>query len=77
MGEYSAPQAAQAGLTNAAARFGTVSGALSLLGPAMWTWLAADLALKSIGTDYGRLVKAIYALAQIRLLRTHGFINPT
>ena len=47
-----------------------------MLGPVTWAWLAADLALKSIGTDYGRIVKAIYALAQVRLLRTHGFVNP-
>ena len=69
-------QAAQAGLTSAATRYGTVSGALSMLGPVMWGWLAADLALQSIGTDFQRITKAIYALAQIRLLRTRGFINP-
>lgn len=69
-------QAAQAGLTSAATRYGAVSGALSMLGPIMWTWLAADLALQSIGTDFQRITKAIYALAQIRLLRTKGFINP-
>lgn len=71
-----AVQAAQAGLTNAAARYGTASGAFSLLGPIMWTWLAVDLARQSIGTDFQRVTKAVYALAQVRLLRTHGFINP-
>jgi uncharacterized protein YaaW (UPF0174 family) len=47
-----------------------------MLGPLMWACLGADLALKALGTDYGRLVRAIFALCQIRLLRTHGFVNP-
>ena len=42
----------------------------------MWAWLGADLAFKALGTDYARLVRAIFALCQIRLLRTRGFINP-
>jgi uncharacterized protein YaaW (UPF0174 family) len=46
-----------------------------MLGPLMWTYFGADLALKALGTDYSRLVRAIFALCQIRLLRTHGFVN--
>lgn len=69
-------QAASRGLTRAAAQYSTVRGALGMLGPLMWAYLGADLALKAIGTDYGRLVRAIFALSQIRLLRTHGFVNP-
>lgn len=49
-------------------------GALSFLGPVMWGWLAADLALKAIGTDYGRVIRAVFILAQVRLIRTHGFV---
>ena len=70
-------QAASQNLTVAAARYGAARSALGLLGPLMWAWLGADLALKALGTDYGRLVRAIFALCQIRLLRTHGFVNPT
>lgn len=47
-----------------------------MVGPAMWAWLGIDLALKAIGTDYSRVVQAVYALAQIRLLRTYGFSGP-
>jgi hypothetical protein len=72
-----AAQAASQNLTVAAARYGAARSALGLLGPLMWAWLGADLALKALGTDYGRLVRAIFALCQIRLLRTHGFVNPT
>ena len=69
-------QAAQEGVGIAAARYGTAKGVLAMLGPLMWAWLAADLTLLALGTDYGRLVRAIVALAQVRLLRTHGFVTP-
>lgn len=68
-------QAASRNLTSAAARYNAVHGALSLLGPLLWTYFGADLALKALGTDYSRLVRAIFALCQIRLLRTHGFVH--
>ena len=42
----------------------------------MWVWLGMDLALKAIGPDYTRVVKAVTFLAQIRLLHTYGFTNP-
>ena len=69
-------QAAQKSVTTAAVRYSTMRGALAMLGPLTWAWLGADLALKAVGTDYGRIVRAVYALAQIRLLRTYGFTNP-
>ena len=69
-------QAASQNLTAAAARYSAVRGALGLLGPLCWAWLGADLALKALGTDYGRLVRVVVVLCQIRLLRTHGFVNP-
>lgn len=69
-------QAAQQGFTSAAAKYSTARGVLSFLGPAMWVWLGMDLALKAIGPDYTRVVKAVSFLAQIRLLHTHGFTNP-
>ena len=46
---------------------------LGLLGPLVWASTAFDLLKVSIGTDWSRVVKAVFALAQIRLLRTHGF----
>jgi uncharacterized protein YaaW (UPF0174 family) len=42
----------------------------------MWAWLGADLALQALGTDYGRIMPVMCLLAQIRLLRTRGFIEP-
>ena len=67
---------AQTGLTTAAVRYSTVRGALSTLGPVMWAFFGAELALAAIGTDYGRVARAVFALAQIRLVRTHGFSSP-
>lgn len=69
-------EAAQRGLTVATARYSAVQGALSFLGPVMWGAFAMDLALKAIGTDYARVVRAVFILAQVRLLRTRGFTNP-
>ena len=65
--------AAQRGLTAAAARYAAARGVLSFVGPVMWAATLVDLARMSIGTDYARVVKVVFALAQIRLLRTRGW----
>ncbi|KAJ9530997.1 hypothetical protein QJQ45_000994 [Haematococcus lacustris] len=75
-GRQAALEAAQKGLTVATARYSAVQGMLSFLGPVMWGWLAVDLALKSIGTDYARITRAVFILAQVRLVRTQGFTPP-
>lgn len=71
-----AVQAAQRNVSLAVARYSTVKGALSLLGPVLWAWFVADVALKSIGTDYARIVNVVFSLAQVRLIKTHGFTQP-
>ena len=70
-----AVSAAQRGLTAAAARYGAARSLLSVVGPVMWAVTAVDLARMSIGCDYSRIVKAVFALAQIRLLRTEGWVT--
>lgn len=47
---------------------------LSFVGSTLWISTAFDLARISIGTDYGRIVRAVFLLAQIRLIRTSGWI---
>lgn len=64
---------AQRGLTQAAARYGAARSLLSVMGPLLWAATAVDLAKMSIGCDYARIIKFIFALAQIRLLRTDGW----
>jgi uncharacterized protein YaaW (UPF0174 family) len=66
---YVALQTARRGMAVSAARYGTVQGAFALLGPLLWTWFLADLGWRAISTNYGRIIPAIFALAQIRLTR--------
>jgi len=47
---------------------GSSQGALSFLGPVMWGWLFIDLAYKAIGTDYARVIRAVFILAQVCVL---------
>ncbi|GAX85643.1 hypothetical protein CEUSTIGMA_g13058.t1 [Chlamydomonas eustigma] len=70
-------ETAQRGVTMATARYSIMQGALAFLGPIMWGSLALDLALKAIGTDYARIIRAVFILAQVRLVRTQGFVQAT
>lgn len=67
--------AAQRGVTSATARYAALRGTLSWLGPLMWGWAALDLAMAALGTDYARLTRAVFVLAQVRLVATQGFTN--
>lgn len=69
-------QGAQQQLVRYSAQYSATRGMMSLLGPAMWAWLFADLAFKAMGTDYARVINVVFMLAQVRLYRTHGFVNP-
>ena len=60
-------------MTAAASRYAAARSLLGVVGPLMWASTALELLLVSIGTDWGRVCKAVFFLAQIRLLRTHGF----
>lgn len=65
--------AARQGLVGAASCYITLQRASMLLGPLLWGTFLAEVVIRSVGTDYARVVKAIYAFAQIRLLRTYGW----
>ena len=58
-------QVAQRSVATAAARYGAARSALGLLGPLTWAWLGADLVMRALGTDYCRVVRAVFALAQV------------
>jgi uncharacterized protein YaaW (UPF0174 family) len=62
-------QTARKGMAMSAARYGAVQGVFAFLGPLLWTWFLADLGWRAISTNYGRIIPAIFALAQIRLTR--------
>ncbi|CAM0951628.1 unnamed protein product [Alopecurus aequalis] len=62
--------AAKQGLARAASRYIGLRSFMTLLGPIMWGTLLADIVIQMLGTDYARIVQAIYAFAQIRLTRS-------
>ncbi|KVI07841.1 hypothetical protein Ccrd_013803 [Cynara cardunculus var. scolymus] len=59
------------GLAGAASRYLGVRSIMVLLGPMLWGTFLADLVIQMLGTDYARIVRAIYAFAQIRISRTY------
>lgn len=61
-------QMANRGMAASAARYGAARTALGFLGPMLWTWFLADLGWRAIATNYGRVIPAVFVLAQIRLL---------
>lgn len=64
-----AAKMAQRGMLVTAARYGAAQTVLSALGPIMWGWFFVDLGWRAIATNYGRIVPAVFALAQIRMTR--------
>ncbi|MEM9770728.1 MAG: hypothetical protein AAF889_03860 [Cyanobacteria bacterium P01_D01_bin.73] len=64
-----AAQMARRGMAASAARYGMARTVFSVLGPAMWALFLTDLGWRAIATNYGRVVPAVFALAQIRLTR--------
>lgn len=63
--------AAKQGFLGAASRYLGFRSMLTLLGPVLWGTLLADLVIQMLGTDYARILRTIYALAQIRVIRTY------
>ncbi|GJU20047.1 hypothetical protein Tco_1153389 [Tanacetum coccineum] len=63
--------AAKQGLAGAASRYLGVRSIMVLLGPVLWGTFLADLVIQMLGTDYARILRAIYAFAQIRISRTY------
>lgn len=59
------------GMVTTSARYGVTRGLLSFLGPALWTWFLADLGWRAVATNYTRVIPVVFAIAQIRLTRTH------
>ena len=70
IGHQVALHAARQGMTATAARYSTARAALAFVGPALWGWFLADLGWRTIATNHGRIIPAIFVLAQIRLTRS-------
>lgn len=67
---------AQRALGLATARYSVLQGALGSLNLVLWGWAALDLARTALGTDYARVMRAVFVLAQVRLLATAGWGQP-
>ncbi|XP_050256713.1 uncharacterized protein LOC126702125 isoform X1 [Quercus robur] len=63
--------AAKQGFAGAASRYLGFRSMMSLLGPMLWGTFLADIVIQMLGTDYARILRAIYAFAQIRITRTY------
>ncbi|KAK8934930.1 hypothetical protein KSP39_PZI014608 [Platanthera zijinensis] len=63
---------ARKGLTGAASRYLGLRSLMFFLGPLLWGTFLADVVIQSLGTDYARVLRAIYAFAQIRLTRSYS-----
>ncbi|XP_072979240.1 uncharacterized protein [Typha angustifolia] len=67
--------AARQGLAHAASRYLGLRSLMMFLGPLMWGTFLADVVIQMLGTDYARILRAIYAFAQIRLTRTNAWTS--
>ncbi|MGF1512282.1 MAG: YaaW family protein [Elainellaceae cyanobacterium] len=70
--QRAAAQMARRGMALTATRYTAVKTVFSVLGPAMWMWMLSDLGWRAIATNYGRIIPAIFTLAQVRLTREGG-----
>ncbi|KAF8014572.1 hypothetical protein BT93_H0405 [Corymbia citriodora subsp. variegata] len=62
---------AKKGLAGAALRYLGLRSMTSLLGPMLWGTFLADMVIQMLGTDYARILQAIFTFAQIRIMRTY------
>ncbi|KAH0469788.1 hypothetical protein IEQ34_001346 [Dendrobium chrysotoxum] len=53
------------GLAGAASKYLGLRSLMVFLGPLLWGTFLADVVIQSLGTDYARVLRAIYAFAQV------------
>ena len=66
---YVSTYLAKRSLTVAATQYTAARTVFSVITPALWGLFFADLGWRAIATNYGRIIPAIFIVAQIRLLR--------
>ncbi len=66
---YVSTYIAKRSLTVAATQYTAARTVFSVITPALWGLFFADLGWRAIATNYGRIIPAIFIIAQIRLLR--------
>ncbi|KAM2652004.1 hypothetical protein EV1_015797 [Malus domestica] len=63
--------AAKQGFAGATSRYLGLRSMMALLGPVLWGTFLADVVIQMLGTDCARILRAIYAFAQIRITGTY------
>jgi uncharacterized protein YaaW (UPF0174 family) len=66
---YVSTHIAKRGMAIAATQYTAARAVFSVVTPALWGLFFADLGWRAIATNYGRIIPAIFIIAQIRLLR--------
>ncbi|MEI6332158.1 MAG: hypothetical protein WCP16_23195 [Pseudanabaena sp. ELA645] len=66
---YISTYLAKRGMAVAATQYTVARTVFSVITPALWGLFFADLGWRAIATNYGRIIPAIFIVAQIRLLR--------
>ena len=66
---YISTYLAKRGMAVAATQYTAARTVFSVITPALWGLFFADLGWRAITTNYGRIIPAIFIVAQIRLLR--------
>jgi len=66
---YISTYLAKRGMAVAATQYTAARTVFSVVTPALWGLFFADLGWRAIATNYGRIIPAIFIVAQIRLLR--------
>ena len=66
---YISTYLAKRGMAVAATQYTAARTVFSVITPALWGLFFADLGWRAIATNYGRIIPAIFIVAQIRLLR--------
>ena len=66
---YVSTYLARRGMAVAATQYTAAQTVFSVITPALWGLFFADLGWRAIATNYGRIIPAIFIVAQIRLLR--------
>ncbi len=66
---YVSTYLAKRGMLASATQYTAARTVFSVITPALWGLFFADLGWRAIATNYGRIIPAIFIVAQIRLLR--------
>ena len=75
LGKRMAVETAKQRMMGAVVQYTALRQIFTFVGPMLWLSTAWDLTKMSLGTDYARLSRTVFMMAQIRLVKTRGWSN--